>query len=706
MIATRCQTTVFLLAVLLLGGCSYHIKIAGYVPQAPTPTQAVLVGAARVDITPPPGYPLGGHSIGGQMARGYWTRLYARAFYFQRPGAQPVALISCDLFAIPEGLHARVALKLGVPPESLIISATHTHQGPAGYMSSAVFNFSGPLPGYDETLATHLVDGIAAAYDQAKANALPGASLVLRSGYALNLQRNRAVDAFFLNPHDETEDIIKKSRAAGMTCPPGAADPCPRFQAADPTLTVLQVRRDDRPFALLVFYAIHNTAISHDCTLYQADLSGYVMHLLETSTGQAHPLIAGFFNGAEGDISPRWVNQDRRDLVNLGGQLAAAVESLIAEKPGASELQTDPVISAARQEFSAVPASGLTQPLTLPGSGVGVLGGAEDGRTMLYAYGWHGGVTVRGSDVKMPALDLHHVPALEILQKILGAPGNYPQKIPVATATLGTLSLAAIPTEMTTVQGAELRAALEAAVHRPFVIVGLANEYLGYTTSESEYHAQNYEGASTMYGPHQGQVLVELLTSVARTPPAPTKKVPNLNFNAGTKFPYRFSPELFGEKYNIPYDNLEDLLEGPERRVDDAAPRFEWNEPASADWKTAQREVTILQQVDGVWKAVDDSGLDILTVLVDGRLNSNVPDPDPKVRMAVDRRVWTAVWAPEKSSATPPTGTTTSGSYIFHVKRPDRPEVCSAPFSGKVMVARVPADPIKAADTCPPYTKP
>jgi len=145
--ATRSKAVALSLAFLLLAGCSIKIKIDGYIPKAPPTTNAFLAGAAKVDITPPPGYPLGGHSIGGQMARGYWTRLYARAFYFQRPGAPPLALISCDLFAIPAGLHARVALKLGVPPESLLIAATHTHQGPAGYMSSSVFNFGGPLPG-------------------------------------------------------------------------------------------------------------------------------------------------------------------------------------------------------------------------------------------------------------------------------------------------------------------------------------------------------------------------------------------------------------------------------------------------------------------------------------------------------------------------------------------------------------------------------
>ena len=50
-----------------------------------------------------------------------------------------------------------------------------------------------------------------------------------------------------------------------------------------------------------------------------------------------------------------------------------------------------------------------------------------------------------------------------------------------------------------------------------------------------------------MYGPHQGEVLVGLVKIVATTTPPLTARVLNLRFNAGTKFPYHFGPELLGE---------------------------------------------------------------------------------------------------------------------------------------------------------------
>src|SRR5258706_14940680 len=142
-----------LLAAWILTGCSSDIiHIKSFRVPALEPHGRFLAGVARVDITPPPGYPLGGHSIGGRMARGYWTHLYVRAFYFEDSTGHNLAMVSYELFAIPAGLHAKVAqlvadkYHIPVSPQSLVLAATHTHHGPAGYMSSAVFNFCGPLP--------------------------------------------------------------------------------------------------------------------------------------------------------------------------------------------------------------------------------------------------------------------------------------------------------------------------------------------------------------------------------------------------------------------------------------------------------------------------------------------------------------------------------------------------------------------------------
>src|SRR5262249_1003042 len=66
------------------------------------------IGAAKMEITPPPGFPTGGHGPAGAIARGSWSRLWARAFFFKQPGGPAVVLVSCDLFAVPLRLNAKV----------------------------------------------------------------------------------------------------------------------------------------------------------------------------------------------------------------------------------------------------------------------------------------------------------------------------------------------------------------------------------------------------------------------------------------------------------------------------------------------------------------------------------------------------------------------------------------------------------------------
>jgi neutral ceramidase len=73
--------------------------------------------------------------------------------------------------------------------------------------------------------------------------------------------------------------------------------------------------------------------------------------------------------------------------------------------------------------------------------------------------------------------------------------------------TLGNLALVATPFEVTTMAGRRLRQTvmtqLESAGVTRVVIVGLANAYAGYMTTREEYAQQDYEGASTHFGPWQ-----------------------------------------------------------------------------------------------------------------------------------------------------------------------------------------------------------
>ena len=111
---TACAA-VLALSLVLVPGCA---SIRGKLPlaAAPQPTGVFQAGAAKTDLTPMPGYPMGGHSIAGSIARGFWTRLWARAIYLEDAAGKSLALVSCDLWSMPAGLADRVAELVAADP--------------------------------------------------------------------------------------------------------------------------------------------------------------------------------------------------------------------------------------------------------------------------------------------------------------------------------------------------------------------------------------------------------------------------------------------------------------------------------------------------------------------------------------------------------------------------------------------------------------
>jgi neutral ceramidase len=686
---------------MLLAGCAtYHISVPAYPlhPEAPAPIH-FNAGAAAREITPPPGIPMGGHGPAGRIARGYWTRLYARSFYFDDGHGHHLALVSAELFAIPAGLHAKVLEAVNrhqrLLPEELVLAATHTHHGPANFASAEIYNsFAGPLPNFDPELLDFLATQVAAAIvdsiADAHANTAHAHELRFYRGSAPGIQRNRAVAPFFANPEALRTSILDRSRSLGATCPDGTTQNCPRYLAADPTLQLIEILRDGKPRALLFFFAVHPTSITHDADLYSADLAGIACAALEKD----HAPIAGFFNGAEGDISPDWLVQDRDDAIRLAFRLTASIVALL--ESGKFQADPDPRIEVHRKtvanNWRDTDGVGFA---SKPMAGAAEFGGAEDGRTIFYNYGWraearkptHAGE--HGS--KEPGLDGPLSSAVESfdgnsLAKAVKAvrPARFlsraifPALVPVTWAKLGSFSLAAIPVEATTAAGWAIR-----QESRADAIVGLANEYIGYTTSASEYELQQYEGASTLLGPGQAAALARLVNMAARgvADPPSGNIVPARTFQAGPRRKNAFGPEtlLIRRPRNMVDEDLEPLLPRRLRRLEARIPRFTWDEDPPGDWHTAERRVAIYQKVDGVWQEMDtDRGLNFLTVLT---------------RADRSTRRYTSLWIPPDSSPS---------LYLFRVRTATGNQFCSQPFTLAEIPPVAPVAPVPEWHKAPP----
>jgi hypothetical protein len=97
-----------------------------------------------------------------------------------------------------------------------------------------------------------------------------------------------------------------------------------------------------------------------------------------------------------------------------------------------------------------------------------------------------------------------------------------PSHLPLAVALLDDVLLSFVPAELTVTAGHRLtdrilnETAGYAGAPKHAVVAGLANEYIQYVATEEEYDLQEYEGASTLYGPASARYLANRMTLLAR----------------------------------------------------------------------------------------------------------------------------------------------------------------------------------------------
>src|SRR5512135_720141 len=81
-----------------------------------------------------------------------------------------------------------------------------------------------------------------------------------------------------------------------------------------------------------------------------------------------------------------------------------------------------------------------------------------------------------------------------------------PEVLPLQIIRIGDLVLLGIPAEITTMAGRRLRETILKLLSDSGVnylaLAAYANAYAGYITTKEEYDTQNYEGASTHFGPY------------------------------------------------------------------------------------------------------------------------------------------------------------------------------------------------------------
>jgi neutral ceramidase len=690
-------------------GSGPPVEIGAYEVPPAHPQARFSAGAAEVDITPSPGFPTGGHGPSGALAKGYWIRLRARAFFFEDTSGRAAALVAADLFAIGGGLQARVAqlvnqrlaregLDVSLPPGAIVVAATHTHHSPGNFMTAAVFNqFGSSYSGFSRPLFDFLADRIAQAVVDAAAQARRRPHPVILRLYSgktgHELSRNRAPRTFLLNVDRER---ILSALEGDEPQPPCAPMPgeveghwadlkgCPRLRAVDRALTVLELveraPQGDTTAGAMVFFAVHPTALDPGAPLYSPDIFGYASEELKRRWGGA---IVGYFNGAEGDVTTRRTVRDLADVAVLGERLARETARIRSGTPTAVE--SPPVGVSSRLVDVSRKAQRRCGPAALadvPITGTAVFGGAEGDRTILYDLGWRDGVRGKpgdGQGDKMPALDSPLVRPIR-LTKDFAPPEMFPRALPLSVVGIGPLRALAVPFEVSTAQGMALREAVggAGARHGEVELIGVANEFGYYVATEDEYAAQDYMGAATLWGPHQGAFLA---CSAGRTEPVSSGPVPAREFEPGAEPLEPFGLSFIGDEVHRADDGLDRVLLDPDGAPERRLPWFRWDEPEPCGASPGPeqrgmaqtcRRVSIVQRTPAGWQPFeDDRGTRFFTAPLDKRGRWSAIWLTP----LLDR----AVRMPHRTQGdAPPPGVT--GRFAFVVHWNDRPWRCSEAF--------------------------
>ncbi|HEU5171558.1 MAG TPA: neutral/alkaline non-lysosomal ceramidase N-terminal domain-containing protein [Gemmatimonadales bacterium] len=562
---------------LAAGGCAGGgvASFPVHVSPASSPAPGSLRGGvARVDLTPSVGLGLLGYGPEGKRAAGWRQRLYARALVLEDGDGERLAIVTADLGHVSRLLALSVAERTeaaGIGADRLLLSATHTHSGPAHFHGVLYYDeFGSSVGGYDPGLVQFLAERIAGAVVEAAGRLRP-ARATWGADSVWGCARIRSMVAYDSNPPHDSE-FPDEGRLA---CSRSEAR---EYREIDPTLTLLRVDLRDpasgafRPAAAYTVFAVHNTVNSGASDLYDADVHGVIARGLERTAGDsggAEPEVVHLVaNGASGDVSPDvrvdarcqppvveperrprgpraprgayvWWRRETRDLYRIcrwgDPENLRRIGSALARRAAALHERLGAELSDGSAGWRIARASeviGFGDACPDPLTGGPLVVGGEEGRTRLKPRGrrWKVlGVIDLGLDTLARAGASRAGDCQYPKDTRLGRLGRtfvgsraLPDSAPVFLARVGPRALIALPFEVTTTSGRRIRDSAAAGLSDPaapagsVTLVGLANGYNSYLATAEEYQAQAYEGASTLYGAGTQAAVARAVARLAR----------------------------------------------------------------------------------------------------------------------------------------------------------------------------------------------
>ena len=320
------------------------LTAAGVAARADGP--GLRAGAAIAEITPE----VGAAIVGGfapSPSKAVHDPLHARCLVLD-DGAKKIALVVVDLLGIhrqvSDEARRRIHERYAIPPDAVLISATHTHSAASAIGGPPEPPADGPrmLEPYQERVVERIVEGVGRAVA-----ALRPAEAGFGTASAPDHVFNRR---WFLKPGTMPPNPFGEIDQVKMNPPAGSPDLLDPAGPTNPTVSFLSVREPGgRPIALYASYGLHYVGGVGDGDIsadYFALFAAEVARLLAPS-GDGPAMVALMANGASGDInnidfrSPRPRQEPYEQMRHVAHDVARRVAEAVPGVVHARSLRLD-----------------------------------------------------------------------------------------------------------------------------------------------------------------------------------------------------------------------------------------------------------------------------------------------------------------------------------------------------------------------------
>jgi neutral ceramidase len=441
-------------------------------------------GAARVKLEPPVGLAMLGY--GNRVGRnaGVHDDLAAQALVLS-DGANKVAIAGVDLLAIgiriADDVRERVAASTGIPADSILVCATHTHSAPAFNIFATPRADAKPAEGRDLEWERALPEKIASAMVQANENLRPAILRSASAPFTLGVHRR------LMRPHRQVQIAANRS---------GPADA--QVEALGAYLL------DGTVIAFLMNYPCHGVVLCEDNQLYSRDFPGFAMDEIETaaaSAGARRP-ISIFIQGATGNIDPG--SRGNFEVAEQHGRaMGRAAFDALDRAPSISDAKI-----AARRIALNLKLKDLSADLAVARNCAAQTQSSLDN---------HRG----GTGYQLKRLRDHHAQSIAALSalEVLEEQNRRDRRVDIArrelatamtVVSVGNLAFVGIPGELFVELGLAIKAIPNFA---PIFVAGYCNDLIGYIPTRAAYPEGGYEVDSARIAAGSGETIVDTARS-------------------------------------------------------------------------------------------------------------------------------------------------------------------------------------------------